>query len=259
MTTPSIVIPPYLIDSILPTQEVNLLSGVSDAGKTRWLFHWLLDWAQGRKVLGYRTTPVPWVYVSGDRTERNTIRTIRDMHIDPDLIPRIPAFGGDEKDMAKIMYEVAKMGAQFAVIEAFQSFVEAPGLAHQVKKFLSRMSAYTEDYKMFPNGLTILGVVESPKLKPNERYTDPRQRVSGVSGWAYYSQTIFLIERPNPKLTDDPNRTLFVCPKQGRRYELDGTFNELGHLIFEPSFDKPAFRLPGAGVGVFGGPETPVQ
>lgn len=254
----SVIIPPYLIDGILPTQEVNLLAGVSDAGKTRWLFHWILDWADGKKVLGYKTTPVPWVYVSGDRTERNAIRTLQCMGVDPDRIPLIPAFGAQEKSRDKIMEEIAKRGAQFAIIEAFQSLVDAPGHGHQVKSFLSKMSAFTENYKMFPNGLTILGVVESPKLKPNERYTDPRQRVSGVSAWGYYSQTIFLIERPDPKATDDPRRVLYVCPKQGKRYELSGAFDDQGHLSFDSPFG-PAFQLLGSGgKGVSGGKKGPL-
>ena len=223
----------FIIEPFLPTQEVHLLAGTSDAGKTRWLFSWLLEWQQGNAVVGCKSYPVPWVYVAGDRTERTANRTLLDMGIDPEKVPIIPAFGKDRKTKRQLMEAIAKSGARFAVIEAFQRYIEPPGLSYQVTAFLDEMSCYTEVSKDFPQGLTILGVVESPKLKPQERYQDARQRVSGVSAWGYYSSTVLLIERKDPTAADDPRRILYVCPKAGRRMEIEGSFNDGGMLHFD--------------------------
>lgn len=204
----------------------------------------LLDWEKGLPVLGLKSNPVPWAYVAADRTERTAHRTLEDMGLSPSQIPLIPAFGRHHKNRRQIIEALAKRGAQFAVIEGFQKFVDAPGLGHQVTNFLEELSTYTDPSPDFPQGLTILGVVESPKLKPNERYTDARQRVSGVSAWGYYSATVFLIERKTPQDASDPRRTLFVCPKHGKRLEVPGSFDKEGHLIFTPEpADKPAFSL----------------
>lgn len=234
MSTP---IPPFLIDLILPAWEVHLLAGTSDAGKTRWLFHTLLEWEQGNDVFpghGLASHPVPWVYVAGDRTERAAIRTLQDMGMNPNSIPLIPAFGSSFKPMYKIIEEAHKRGAHLIVVEGFQKFIEGPGQARDVQQFLENMSGYTDPIQS-SGGCTILGVVESPKLKPHERYEDARQRVSGVSAWGYYSNTIFLIERNRADLKaglDSPARTMFVCPKQGKRLTLAGGFDSGGHLTF---------------------------
>ena len=215
----SIIIPQYLIESCLPAQEVHLLAGVSDAGKTRWLFHMLLEWEQGKDIFGLKSSPVPWLYVAGDRTERAAIRTLQDMNLNPNSIPLLPAFGSAHKPLHAIIEEAHKRGAHRLVIEGFQKFVEGTGQFRDVQHFLENMSGYTDPSRL-NGGLTILGVVESPKLKPNERYDDPRQRVSGVSAWGYYSNTIFLIERLRADLKagkDSPRRMMYVCPKHGKR------------------------------------------
>jgi hypothetical protein len=230
----TITVPQYLIESVLPAQEVHLLAGVSDAGKTRWLFHMLLEWEQGKDIFGLKSKPVPWLYVAGDRTERAAIRTLQDMNMNPNSIPLLPAFGSAHKPLRAIIEEAHKRGAHLLVIEGFQKFVEGTGQFRDVQHFLEDMSGYT-DPSSLNGGLTILGVVESPKLKPNERYDDPRQRVSGVSAWGYYSNTIFLIERLRADLKagkDSPRRMMYVCPKQGKRLEMEGGFDSQGHLTF---------------------------
>lgn len=236
MSTP---IPPYLVDLIVPSLEVHLLAGTSDAGKTRWLFHSLLEWEQGNEIFpgsGLASHPVPWVYVAGDRTERAAIRTLQDMGLNPNNIPLMPAFGSSHKPIYKIIEEAHHRSAHLVVIEGFQKFIEGPGQARDVQQFLENMSGYTDPSRLNgTGGLTILGVVESPKLKPNERYSDARQRVSGVSAWGYYSNTIFLIERMPSDLRsgkDNPHRMMYVCPKQGKRLEIEGGFNQNGHLVF---------------------------
>jgi len=229
-------IPTYLIDLILPAFEVHLLAGTSDAGKTRWLFHMLLEWEQGHEIFpgqGLQSNPVPWVYVAGDRTERAAIRTLADMGLNPSQIPLIPAFGSSHKSIPQIIECAKSKGAHLIVIEGFQKFIEGPGQSRDVQEFLENMSGYTDPTQK--GGCTILGVVESPKLKPHERYEDARQRVSGVSAWGYYSNTIFLIERNKADLKagiDSPSRTMFVCPKQGKRLTLAGGFDSAGHLTF---------------------------
>ena len=156
------------------------------------------------------------------------------MGLNPSAIPLIPAFGSSHKPMYKIIEAAYKRGAHLIVIEGFQKFIEGPGQARDVQQFLENMSGYT-DPTQSGGGCTILGVVESPKLKPHERYEDARQRVSGVSAWGYYSNTIFLIERNREDLkrgVDSPARTMFVCPKQGKRLALAGAFDREGHLTF---------------------------
>lgn len=223
--------PPYLIDNIMPSLEVHLLAGASDAGKTRWLLHFIPDWAAGNAILGQVSHPVPWMYVSADRTERGFHRTCSKMSINPASIPYLPAFGANRKSMREIIGCAAAARVELLVIDGLQKFVEPPHGMPQVQEFLETLSAYCDPSLQFPNGLTFLGTVESPKMKPMEKYDDPRQRVSGVAAWGYYSETVFAIERKS-KDAADPIRTLFVCSKQHPRIQIDGTFDPSGHLVF---------------------------
>lgn len=224
--------PKYLVDPILPTHEIHLVAGSSNVGKSRWLFNMLLEWEQGKPVLGLPSTPVPWCYVTADRSLASVHRTFADMGISPHAINVIPAFGQDYKNWTSIIQAVVNSKAQMAVIEAFGSFVRPPGLSHQVKFFLNEVGCMLPPTNGNRNGLTIIGVMESPKLKPGERYKDPRQRVSGVATWAHFTETIFLIERLNPDKPSDPNRVLYVSPKQGTGMERAGAFSSGGILSF---------------------------
>lgn len=222
----------HLIDKIMPRNEVHLLGGTSDAGKTRFLFRFLLDWYGGSKTLGYDSTPCPWLYVCADRTTRSAIRTMEDMSIDPASIPMIGAFGAENKNMRQIVQEATKRKVELVVVEAFQRFVEGRQGPKDVESYLNHLSTYTDPCPERPNGLTFFGVCESPKLKPQERYQDARQRITGVSAWGYFSSTVFLIEREDPTDATNNNRRLFVCPKVGQRVDLPGRFDQNGHLTF---------------------------
>lgn len=216
----------------MPAQEVHLLTGDSNAGKTRWLIGALLEWEQGLPILGCKSNPVPWAYASPDRTGRSFERTLNGMGLSLTQVPFIEAFGAHSKRMEQIVQVAAEHKVELLVIEGFQKFVEPPGQGRQVQEFLEYLSKKTERSREFPNGLTFLGVAESPKMKPKERYEDPRQRVSGAAAWAYYSETVFVMERKNPKDNRDPERILHVSPKQGVNLALEGGFDVQGRLRF---------------------------
>jgi hypothetical protein len=102
-----------------------------------------------------------------------------------------------------------------------------------VFEFLSGIDAYLKPTAEFPAGLTVLGIAESPKMKPKEKYGDPRQRISGCTAWASHASTVFLLE----PLDNDPSgsnadRQLWVCRKTGPRRKLVTQFDAKGNLVF---------------------------
>ena len=223
---------PDLIEEVIPPNRVHLLAGLSDAGKTRWVIPAMLQWEAGLNVLGRASHPCPWAYVAGDRTIEEARETIRDMSLDPDAIRIIPAFGKHNKNWVNILLAASALRPQprLLVVEGFGDLCEGER-KFEVREFLSRVIAICQGGTDFPDGLTILGVMESPKLKPAERYSNPRQRVSGVSAWGYHTSTVLLVEAvPGDDAMETSDRTFWVCTKRGKRRKLEAHFDDRGIL-----------------------------
>lgn len=225
--------PPFLIESWLPSRETSLFGGPSGSGKTRLLFDILLRWQKGDTVFGKRSSPVPWVYISADRSQDSVHRTLSSMGISVKDIPLLPAWDMDISDSNRLFDEIEKCKVGLAVVESFGSFVEPPGNGKCVKQFLMRSARF-----MRQTGTTIWGVMESPKLKPFERYELARQRISGAAGWGHFSETIFLLEPTDLKNAEDPRRTLHICPRNGAAQVVDMTFDASGHLQVLKNYDN---------------------
>ncbi len=232
----------YLVDVILPENEIHLLGGPSGAGKTRWLLHTLLKWEKGEQFLGYTSHPAPWVYVAADRSVTSVERTLSGMGIDPGRITAIPAWDKGMK-INELMDAIEKCRAHLVVWESFGSFVDEPAQGHQVKAFLSRMNRFCRQIDT-----TIIGIMESPKMKPYERYANPRQRISGAAAWGHFSETIMLVE-PDMDLMDDdpanPYRYLYVCSRNGPAMKLKLCFDLQGCLqvVNDPSAQEVVEEL----------------
>lgn len=208
-------------------RQIHLLGGPSGAGKTTWLLQTLVERFQlGLPVLGYPTHPVPWVYVASDRSLEGVHGRLTDIGINPKGVNIIPAW---DKGLTfnQISAEIDASGAKLAVIESFGSFVETPGGPWQVKSFLQSTHRW-----IHPRDLTIIGVVESPKMKPHEKYEIARQRVSGVAAWGHFSETIFLLEFAEPKDATSDKRILTVCSHRGANVVAKGGFDRnTGRLV----------------------------
>lgn len=216
----------FLVESLLPERQIHLVAGPSGAGKTRWLLHTLKQWEAGRPFLGRQSYPCPWVYVATDRTLDSVEYTLSKMGIEPTSINIVPAWGEDYKTLPQIFDAINASGAKLAVVEGFGGFADQK-TPDAVRSYLA--AVYRTIRK---DNITLIGVVESPKMKPQERYENPRQRVSGAAAWAHYCHTIFLVE---PEEVSNPGlgtRRLIVCPRDEPGQILKSAFDSQGRLIF---------------------------
>lgn len=227
---------PALIDEVLPSNRVHLLAGVSDAGKTSWAIPTLIKWSNGEEVLGRRSHPVPWAYVAGDRIVEEAEDKVHQMGYTLNDIRIIPAFGKHNKNWINILIAASAMEPKpgLLVVEGFSDLPDGES-KKEVREFLGSVSAFCQGPTVeFPKGITILGIVESPKPKPGEKYANPRHRVSGVSAWGYHSSTVIIIEGiEKDEALEQPYRQIWVCPKTGLRRKLGATFDERGRLLVD--------------------------
>ena len=216
----------HIVDQLLPVEEVHLIAGPTGAGKTRWLVETVLAWSQGLPWFGYASFPVPWLYVAGDRTQAGCNRTFRSLDISPERIPLLPAWDL-QLGMSGVIDRANAAGAKFLIFEGFHKYAEGIN-SKQVANWLQGISAMLRQ-----NHLSILGVMEEPKMKPKDRYLNPRQRISGCAAWGHCCETIFLIEHKDEANITDPRRILYVCPRNAPTAICQATLAD-GHFRIIP-------------------------
>jgi hypothetical protein len=176
--------------------------------------------------------------VAGDRSLDAVYRTLDTMEIPRDAFQIIAAWDA-HLTFNQIIDLAEDMGAKLAILEGFGQYVDAPGHTKQVRNFLCAACTTVKTHD-----ITIWGVVESPKMKPKDRYENPRQRVSGAAAWGHHSETIFLVEPSNPGQASDTGRTLTVCPRNYAGIERKAHFDRDGHLIVSRPVGKGASLVP---------------
>lgn len=217
----------WLIDGLLVKREIHLCGGISGAGKTTWLLGTLYhEWQQGLPILGRQTYPEKWVYASSDRSVASVNRRLNALGIPTGAIHIIPAWDNRMGEF-EILDEAKKADARLLVIESFGSFCEPPANFYQVKQYMQRIHSWC-----VPRDITIIGVMESPKMKPGERYEIARQRISGVAAWGHYAETIFMVELKDSKSPKTGTRLLTVSDRNGAEVTYDGDYST-GRLIFK--------------------------
>jgi hypothetical protein len=223
----------FLIDQILPAREVHIIAGPSGAGKTTWALQTLvLDWQHRKDVLGFKSYPVPWLYISSDRSRKSVVATLRRMNIPESEIRLVSSVDAGKYDMPSIIQlaELMTPRPEFLYIDGLLNLL--PDKVHpndnkMVSKWLADLTRKCEK-----ENRTILGSLHSPKMKSDEWYANPRQRISGGASWAGFADTVILVE---PVAPDDPSqahhRRLMVLPRNTKEIVRDLAFNEKGRLV----------------------------
>lgn len=218
--------PQYLINPLIPTELVHLCAGPSGAGKTRWLLPMLQnEWRRGKDVLGHRSYPVPWAYIAMDRPYVSVEETFLSLDIDPLMVNIIPAMDLGYKSINQVIDHAKKVFAKLLVIEMFSYLLPGPETRESVRDFMGATQRLLAN-----EGMTIIGTMESPKMKPRDAYKNPRQRISGPASWGHCGETIMLVEPDPRKAEDSPCRTISIYPRNGKPEIFHGEFGSDGKM-----------------------------
>jgi hypothetical protein len=216
----------FLINHMLQTELVHLCAGPSGAGKTRWLLPTLQNvWRLGKPVLGHKSYPVPFCYVPMDRPYSSVEETLLTLNLDPLNMNIIPAMDLGLNKITQVLDRAEGTGAKLVVVEMFAYLLEGPETRESVRNFMGaaqRMLSGT--------GMTIIGTMESPKMRPKDIYRNPRQRISGPASWGHTAETIILIE-PDPSKSETSSiRTIGIFPRNGQAESFEARFRPDGKL-----------------------------
>ncbi len=220
----------FLVDSVLPTNEIHLIAGPSGAGKTTWLLQFIEGWRQDFAFFGHESHSSPFVYLSADRSERSVLRTFSRLRIDPDNFHIETASSIASQDLFTVIKQLREKYDDLRVvfIEGFQSFTPGHKMNDYgvVATFLTKLLKYAVTHN-----LTIVGVCHATKTKKDETYENPRQKINGSVAWAAYSDTIIFIEPADAADVNNQSRKIMLLPRNAaeRMYMMefkDGVLKE---------------------------------
>lgn len=196
----------YLIDHILPAYQVHLMAGPSGIGKTRWLYWMLKDWLAEKTVLGYPSHPCPTMYLAADRNWASLTETLSSIGCLGIVEQRsILHESGINPQTLHIKFPHIKL----FILDPITVFVPHFRLNDYgtVSYWLKECTHICER-----DGITIIGIGHSPKLKEGSLLINPRERILGSAAWGGFSETLFILGSEQPDKTNAVRHT-YVLPR----------------------------------------------
>lgn len=219
--------PEFLIEGILPANEVHLLGGSSGSGKTTFAFQvFLAQWQKSEDFLGHKSHPVPYVYVSLDRSRSSVARTLQRLGL-TDEITRIVCqeeVPEEALTIEPVLKEAIKTfpDSKLVIIEGFQLLAGEKGNGYtSVGRVLKKAARLCSKYH-----LTIMGICHSPKMKIDEGFQHPREMIMGSVSWGAYSDTIITLNLDEMTAII----TVHLMPRNGPSEKHELRFGENGKL-----------------------------
>lgn len=213
----------YFVNGLWPKRRLNLISGASGAGKTRWIVPQLFALLEGRPIMGEPTKPTKVAYVACDRTSEDARDTMSDLGHDPSKMP-IFSFMDNELEwtFANVVTFVPP-GTELVFIEAIAALVPGGSIIdyHSILK-LGRFAHKTTR----TTGFNFWGSTHTPKMKKGEDFKHTRDNVIGSSAWPGISGTIVHIVE-----NDQGQREIHILPRDFEPRIITCEFDASGHLV----------------------------
>jgi AAA domain len=227
----------FIVDVILPAEEIHGVVGDSGGGKTTWLMPQLYDFTHGKPVLGYESHPCPWVYISCDRSTRATDLTLLRLGLGEWDAPifAIEDLGlGKDPDLMKIrnLFHLTKL----FVIEGLQALIpDPPKGRNQNKHEMLWVAELRQNFLC--DGRTIIFTTHSPKLKKGETYTNSRSAMLGSQSLIASCGTLITVEAPAESKDATDERIVTVKPRNVPTFSIAYSRDQDGRFITEKEAD----------------------
>ena len=194
----------FIVDTIFPKGSLHLFGGPSGAGKTTLLFQTLYAWSQGIPVFGrFTSNPCKWVYVSGDRSLRETTGTLKRLGYGKWDAPLYAMEDLALRDSGHLIAEeptifhIAKTfpDAELIVIEGLQAFLPNTQRGQSQNKADQLWMMRIRDQILNP-GRTIIATTHTAKSKLQTGSMDKRNTFLGSAALIGACSTCVAFDNP---------------------------------------------------------------
>lgn len=153
----------------------------------------LADWQEGKPIFDHVSHPVPYVYISLDRSRSSVTRTLDRLNLTSSITRLVCQEDLPEEAMTVdlVLKEAIKLypDAKLAIIEGFQLLAgDGTGKYNSVARTLKKAARMCSKH-----GLTVIGICHSPKMKVDESFQHPREMLLGSVSWGAYSDTVITL------------------------------------------------------------------
>jgi hypothetical protein len=206
----------HIIEGVMPSLEVHLLTGAPGIGKTSIMLQLLPMIERGERIFGYPSKPTKSVFISCDRSERAHLRRLDSLtipHYDSESSQAgaFPFYSGLSSDAGYTLDAIVK-GCLYQFPDRPLLFIDGMGSLlgesaqyHDVQKFLR-----TATRLCYEHCRTIIGTVHSPKSKEGQSYSNPREQILGSQAWAGFSDLVIAMA---PEKEDSKIKQVWVCTR----------------------------------------------
>lgn len=226
----------YIIEDLMPSNQVHLLGGPSGAGKTTLAFQ-MLDALRrgegnflGRKIL----RPMKIAYISADRASNSVEETLDRVQVDFPIFSIVDkALEGKSliDDVFPMLTATYGYRPDFIYVDGFTGLCPDGTVNNYlaVASWLATLQRYCQAKK-----ITLVGACHTSKIREGEEIRNVRQKVLGTVAWAGYSETIILIEPPENAKVEDSKKAVYLLPRN-KPEEKIFVFMEDGKYVLHES------------------------
>jgi hypothetical protein len=227
--------PKFLVDSVLPANEVHLLYGPISEEITLFCLQNVATWLEGEEILAHASYPQPACYVACGHSLASLRWHMERADIDPGQLPHLSMLDHVQHedrtvDSALRLARAVVPNLRLLILDGMYTL--CPGhinFFHDASKFLIATTQLCKEQR-----ITILGCVTAVKSRDGESQASARDRLPGSIAWATLTSTKILFE-PNriDRYTDDTRRAVVMATalertitlqyvRQGYRFEYRG-------------------------------------
>jgi hypothetical protein len=215
----------YMVEGLLPLNEVHIIAGETGAGKSTWLFDFLDTWQHEKPVFGRKSHWLPYVIFVNDRSEAGMLRTLERMGLHPKAFPIKSLLGsGNKLSLVQKIEAFHDKNPSLKIV-----FIEGLHVGQQEGNDYGEASAVMQQLNALcqKRKLTIIATTHVSKVNASKGATD-RTSIIGSSATPGMCETVFVLRKDSKK----PGRVfLTVHPRnEGTLYRAYKWTND-GRLI----------------------------